>query len=142
MTARPLSALDKVRLTARIWRLFLVVVTEVRKRPLPEVVSRLQQAPALPAVDRTPAHLGSIVYRVLHVGAFGPRCLYLALVLFRLLRGQGVAAELVIGLPADPTNHEAHAWVEIEGHDVGPPPGRSGHQELARYGGRAGVAGA
>ena len=28
---------------------------------------------------------------------------------------------------------DAHAWVELAGVDVGPPPGRNGHVELARY---------
>jgi hypothetical protein len=56
-----------------------------------------------------------------------------ALVLFRLLREQGDAAELVIGLPENPGGKDAHAWVELEGVDVGPPPGRSGHDEMARF---------
>jgi Transglutaminase-like superfamily len=53
--------------------------------------------------------------------------------LFKLLKAEGVNAELVIGLPASPESHIAHAWVEIDGRDVGPPPGRRNHEELARY---------
>lgn len=41
---------------------------------------------------------------------------------------------LVIGLPEEPVDERAHAWVELEGRDVGPPPGRGNHVELARYG--------
>ncbi len=43
--------------------------------------------------------------------------------LYRLLREQGDAAELVIGLPKNPADKSAHAWVELDGVDVGPPPG-------------------
>jgi hypothetical protein len=54
--------------------------------------------------------------------------------LFRLLREQGDPAELVIGLPDAAADHEAHAWVEVDGRDVGPPPGRGQHEPLARFG--------
>jgi hypothetical protein len=54
-------------------------------------------------------------------------------VLFRLLRAQGDPAELVIGLPHEPRDEEAHAWVEIQRVDVGPPPGKGSHEELARF---------
>ena len=53
--------------------------------------------------------------------------------MYGMLREDGVAAELVIGLPSSPASQVAHAWVEIDGRDVGPPPGRSQHEELARY---------
>jgi hypothetical protein len=54
-------------------------------------------------------------------------------VLYGLLRDQGDEAELVIGLPLEPKDFDAHAWVEIREADVGPPPGQGRHQELARY---------
>jgi hypothetical protein len=66
------------------------------------------------------------------VGRHRPRCLINALVLFRLLREQGEAAILVIGLPEVATDERAHAWVEVDGRDVGPPPGGRGYRELAR----------
>jgi hypothetical protein len=56
------------------------------------------------------------------------------MVLYRLLREQGDDVQLVIGLPLEPRDKDAHAWVEMDGHDVGPPPGRGKHVELARYG--------
>ena len=56
-----------------------------------------------------------------------------SLVLYRLLREQGDDAELVIGLPQTPADKDAHAWVELAGRDVGPPPGRGPHEELARF---------
>ena len=49
-----------------------------------------------------------------------------------LLKRYGVPAHMVIGAQQMP--FKAHAWVEVRGVDVGPPPGRSGHVELARYG--------
>jgi hypothetical protein len=55
-------------------------------------------------------------------------------VLFTLLRRRGSQAELVIGLPENASTHEAHAWVELDGRDVGPPPGQNGHVQLARFG--------
>jgi Transglutaminase-like superfamily len=73
------------------------------------------------------------VDRALHIGARRPSCLVSALILFRLLREQGDPAELVIGLPEDAGTKEAHAWVELDGRDVGPPPGRGHHVALARY---------
>ena len=42
-------------------------------------------------------------------------------------------AELVIGLPKNPADKAAHAWVELDGIDVGPPPGRNGHEQMARF---------
>ena len=75
-----------------------------------------------------------MVHRSLTIGPLRTRCLFTSLVLFRLLRQQGEQPEFVVGLPARPEDKDAHAWIEIEGVDVGPPPGRSGHQEIARYG--------
>ena len=73
------------------------------------------------------------MYRTLKVGRRQPTCLVNALVLYRLLREQGDHAELVIGLPAKAADKDAHAWVELDGVDMGPPPGRSGHAEMARF---------
>jgi hypothetical protein len=55
------------------------------------------------------------------------------LVLYRLLKEQGDEPELVIGLSEHLTDHLAHAWIELEGIDIGPRPGRDGHHELARF---------
>ena len=54
-------------------------------------------------------------------------------VLFQLLREQCDEAELVIGLPDDGRNRIAHAWVELDGRDGGPAPGRGTHEPLARF---------
>jgi hypothetical protein len=130
----PLPLATKAQLTARIGGTFLLVHWRLRRAPLPRVVQSFADSDR-----RTPSRvearrLSRIVHGTLHVGPLRPRCLVNALVLFRLLRAQGDPAELVIGLPHDPRDHEAHAWVEVEHVDVGPPPGKGSHEELARYG--------
>jgi hypothetical protein len=131
----PLSISAKLRLGWSIWQDYVRIRLALRRTALPEVVRGLHQTP----VDRhasalEPCRLGRIVRRVIGVGPFSPRCLAMSLVLLWELRRQGTAAELVIGLPPEPTDHTAHAWVEVDGQVVGPPPGRLGHAELARYG--------
>lgn len=128
-----LTVRQKAYLAWRIWIRFVLVVVAVRRRPLPALVAGLAQSNGLaPHVRHRPATLSRAVYRSLRIGNHRPRCLFNALVLFRLLREQGEPAELVIGLRPDATDQRAHAWVELDGHDVGPPPGRYGHQEIAR----------
>ena len=137
-----LGAGDKARLVIVTWREYLRVAAAFRRLPLPDLVRRLETAPHrvdLPAVE--PRRLGKLVHRILNVGPFRPRCLTMSLVLYRLLARDGIEAWLVVGLPPEPTSPSAHAWVEVEGAEVGPPPGRSGHQELARFGGEHGRAG-
>jgi Uncharacterised nucleotidyltransferase/Transglutaminase-like superfamily len=122
----------KVGLATRIWIAFVRTRLTERRLPLPEAARRLAEAGrARTRVD--PRRLGRIVGRVLRVGPWRPRCLFSALVLYRLLREQGDDADLVIGLGADPRSKDAHAWVEVDGVDAGPPPGRGGRTALARY---------
>jgi hypothetical protein len=132
-TPSPLGIASKVSLAALIWLRFAGVAVGVKRQRLPDLVQSLAargraHVPEVPAV-----HMGRIVQRVLRVGPWQPRCLFTALVLYRFLRERGDAAQLVIGLPREPRDKDAHAWVEVEGVDVGPPPGRSGHEELARF---------
>lgn len=127
-----LSPLNKARLLARIWGSYLLIVL-MSRRPLPEQVRSLQALPRRSSRQITPDQLGRAIHRGLRVGSIAPRCLPKALVMFRILHEQGAEPELVIGLPSRPDSHEAHAWVELDEVDVGPPPGQAGHQELARY---------
>jgi hypothetical protein len=122
-----------VGLVLTIWATYVRVRIGLSRRPLPELVRELA-APgtAVPSAER-PGWLGRAVYRSTALGPVHPRCLTNALVHFRLLRASGVPASLVIGLEEDPTSKDAHAWVEVGGRDVGPPPGRNGHVELTRY---------
>jgi hypothetical protein len=120
-------------LAVRIWTAFVRVRLTTQAHPLPVAVTRLGAAGRPPRYKIAPRRLGSIVSRVLRFGPWRARCLWTALVLYGLLRDQGDEAELVIGLPLEPKDFDAHAWVEIDGKDVGPPPGRARHEELARY---------
>jgi hypothetical protein len=86
-----------------------------------------------PPARRSIGQLHRAVDQALRWGPIRPRCLVRAAVLFDLLRAQGDGAELVIGLDTEPTSKDAHAWVELDGVDVGPPPGRGDHTELVRY---------
>ena len=128
-----LPALERAALALRVWRSYGRVRWNLTRHPLPDLVSSLGTS----APDRThlpPVRLGRAVQRALTVGNHQPRCLIASLVLFDLLRARDERAELVIGLPESPQTKDAHAWIEIDGVDVGPPPGRGTHRELARYG--------
>jgi hypothetical protein len=128
-----LTPAQKARLAARVWRRYLLVVVDLRREPLPALVERLARTNGLTRQEAyRPATLSNAVYRSLRLGSRRPRCLVNALVLFRLLREQGEPAELVIGLLPDAPDQRAHAWVELGGRDIGPPPGRHGHEEMAR----------
>jgi Transglutaminase-like superfamily len=129
-----LTPAGKLGLILRIWRLYAAFVVGTRRKPLGVMIEQVQNTPPGAPTGKSPAHIGTLVYRVLSVGPLRPRCLHSALVLGALLRGEGLDPDIVIGLPSEPTDQRAHAWVEIGGRDVGPPPGRGGHQELARYG--------
>jgi hypothetical protein len=119
---------------ARILLAYTVVRVQVGRTALPALVDRLTPPSATPRRRYPAAWLGTAVNRALRYVSRDPTCLWRSLVLFRLLRAQGDPAVLVIGLPDRPVDERAHAWVELEGRDVGPPPGRGEHVELARYG--------
>ncbi len=136
MDARQVRAWPvKAMIALRIWRLFLAVCYGMATQPLPAFVARLGR-PRRVTPDRlaTPLRLSRAVDRTLRLGRLQPTCLARSLVLFRLLREQGDPAEVVIGLPEHARDHRAHAWVELDGRDVGPRPGRGHHQQLARFG--------
>lgn len=122
---------SKVRLAALIATRYLRVARDLRLHPLQDVVARHSvRAPGRLYRIRT---LTSAVDRVLVLPWRRLRCLPRAVVLYSLLVDQGHDARLVIGLPPVSQSPEAHAWVEIEGTDVGPYPGREGRQELISY---------
>jgi hypothetical protein len=129
----PLSPPAKVRLALRIWRTYLRVRRGIRRSDLPTAVAKLGSTGSASLPRYPAARLSRAVDRALGPLPDDPTCLVRSLVLFRLLREQGDEAEVVIGLPENPTTKDAHAWVELDGHDVGPPPGRSGHRQMARY---------
>jgi Transglutaminase-like superfamily len=128
----PLSLPGKAGLALRIWSLYPRVVLGLRREQLPAYVAKLGESDG-EREPRSAAQLSRAVDRSLRLGPRRPRCLVSALVLYRLLREQGDDAELVIGLPQHPADKDAHAWVELAGADVGPPPGKGSHEELARF---------
>jgi Transglutaminase-like superfamily len=128
-----LSLPEKVALALRVWRSYVVVLVSLRRAPLARLAQELGEEP-VDAERRPPELLSHAVARCLRVGRYQPRCLITSLVLFKLLREQGDRPELVIGLHVHAVDHRAHAWIEIDGRDVGPPPGSRGHEPLARYG--------
>ena len=128
-----IGPVQRARLVVRVWGVFAVVRRRVRRQPLPGLVAELGVVDT-PRPPHPPQRLSRAVDRGLRIGPYRPTCLVNALVLYRLLAEQGDAGELVIGLPAAPAGHEAHAWVELDGVDVGPAPGRFGHAEMARFG--------
>jgi hypothetical protein len=125
-----------VFLALRLWLRLGRVAWEVRRRPFPEAIQGFLDRGDPPAAGTyvSARRLARVIDRVLHIGGWRPRCLLQAMVLFSLLRDQGDRAELVIGLDTEPVSKDAHAWVELDGIDVGPPPGRGPHAELVRYG--------
>lgn len=127
----PLGVLGRLRLVAVIWATALGVVIGLRRERLPDLVERFGEPSGV--APRPPALLSRAVSRGLRVGPWVPRCIVRSLVLYRLLRAQGDAPELVIGLPGENPGRDAHAWVELAGRDVGPDPGSAGHLPLARY---------
>jgi hypothetical protein len=138
-TSRP-SGPRRVRLLAEVWFTWALVTYELRRRPLPDAVARIGSGgraahDSSSDGDHAPdaRFVGRFIWRRLKLGPWQPTCLPRALVLYRLVRRQGASAVVVIGLPRDPQDKDAHAWVEIDGEDVGPPPGGRAYQELARY---------
>jgi hypothetical protein len=123
----------RIMLVLRTLYWFGVVRSELRRRQLPQIVDRLRPVER-PRSYRIPAgRLGRGVARVLRIGPFEARCLVMALVQYRLLREQGDEPELVIGLERVARSHDAHAWLEIDGRDVGPPPGKGDNEGMLRY---------
>ncbi len=133
MSATRWGPFRKAALFARAWMELVWIWWSLRRHALPEVVRRAGDVPVVEGRYINPSRYGRVVGRALGAGPASPRCLLRALVLFRQLKRQGDDAELVIGLPIEAVDKDAHAWVEIDGRDVGPPPGRAMHEPLARY---------
>lgn len=128
----PLAA--KLRLAWRVWRWFFIVQLRLRlQQPLPRLVEELRLVRSPNALSIPPLRLGRTVHKMLSVGRIRPRCLLASLVFLRLLSEQGTRAVLVVGLPREAMNQDAHAWIEVDGVEVGPPPGSFGHTELVRF---------
>lgn len=124
----------KLQLAWRVWRWFMIVQLRLWiQPPLPRLVEELRQVRSPSRYAISPLRLGRTVHKLLSPGRIRPRCLVTSLVFLRLLSEQGAQPVLVIGLPSETVNQDAHAWIEVEGVEVGPPPGSIGHTELARF---------
>lgn len=124
---------DRLRLALAVIRDYLVVRRQLATAALPQAIAMAGAVPLSPGAHWPVRRLSRAVDHCLLIGPVRARCLVRAMVLYRLLRRQGYRPQVVIGLPPSPDEPDAHAWVELDGHDVGPAPGRSGHDELARY---------
>jgi hypothetical protein len=127
-----LSLPAKVLLATRVWRSYILVLRTVNKKPLAHLTRDLA-ARSDSSQHHPPELLSHAVARSLRIGRYQPRCLIGSLILFKLLREQGDEPVLVIGLLDKAVDHRAHAWIELDGRDVGPPPGRGRHVALARF---------
>lgn len=126
------SPLTKVAVALRTIALYARVRWLLRTRTIPQV-AEVARGWSVSVPAARPERLGRLVTRVLAIGPWRARCLHTSFVLFAMLHGRGEPAVLVVGLPDRPETKDAHAWVELDGRDVGPPPGRGTHVELARY---------
>jgi hypothetical protein len=128
---------NRAALAARIWYWYFRIRLRLRKRDLVHVVESLGRPGRATNRPIEPRRLGLIVDRALPFPLSRATCLARSLILYRLLRSQGLEPQLVIGLLHQSATHEAHAWIEVDGKDVGPPPGGRHFVPLARYGGRS-----
>ena len=124
---------DRARLVATVLADYVAVRRSLATAALPRAIALAGAVPVSRRSHREVGRLSRTVDRCLLLGPVRARCLVRAMVLYRLLRREGHRPQLVIGLPPTPDEPDAHAWVELDGRDVGPSPGRSGHDELARY---------
>lgn len=131
----PVSPASRVRLALRIFRAYLVVQVglRLRRRPLPELVHNLAAGASVARDVHPPRRVSWATYRLLKLGPYRPRCLIGSLVVFRVLHEQRSPALLAIGLPEAGEDITAHAWIEVENRDVGPPPGRGDHEVMVRF---------
>jgi hypothetical protein len=129
-----LSPLRRLGLALRIVRCYAEVRRRLAKEPLPALAASFGDVRPWVGRPIPPRQLAWAIDRTLRIGSRRPRCIFNALVMYRLLREQGDDAVLVIGLPQAAITKDAHAWVELDGTDVGPPPGRAGHEPMARFG--------
>lgn len=128
-----MNSYDRLRLALRIVSRYARARYLLHRDPLPVVVQRLIPEHAVSSVGRTPMQLRRGVDRLLRLPGRPMRCLPRSLVLLSLLAEEGYEPRLVIGLPKSASSAEAHAWVEIDGTDVGPDPGRDDHLPIVVY---------
>lgn len=128
--SRALGWRDRASLAWEIVRLYAFVRTQLRKRPLPEVLARLRSARPGPAPvhSAAPARIARATETVLGRLPVDSRCLVRSLVLVGMLARRSTETTLVIGVrPGE--RLAAHAWVELGGQAL-LADGGSGYERL------------
>ncbi len=128
-----MTALDRIRLARRVIGCYVTVRLLLARHPLPDVVEILAERgrPSNTPIEVT--RLRRAVDRLLVSPGRALKCLPRALVFYSMLVEEGHDARIAIGLPEVSPSIDAHAWVEVDGVDVGPSPGRDGHVPMVRY---------
>ncbi len=124
---------DRLWLATRIALLYAQARWLMATTTLPAAVVALGHPARSTSTDLTTEQLARGVDKVLRIGRRRLRCLPRALVLYSLLVEIGHDPKLVVGVLEPSPSPIAHAWVEIDGLDVGPPPGRGAHTAMATY---------
>lgn len=116
----------------QVYWTWAVVLVQIRRTPLPDLIGEMR-VPRRSSPAWTPRRTVANVARLLRFRNRRARCLISSIVGLRMLSMAGYETDVVIGLPNDAADHGAHAWLEVGGRDIGPPPGRGDHVEIARY---------
>lgn len=134
----PAGIWTRLRLGAEVVRARWLTDRLIRRGDLAGLVPLALARPPLRRPWR-PSLIGGAAHRLVRSmlpgerGEDRVRCIHRAAVMQHLLLRQGQPAALVIGVKPGSGSARAHAWVELGGEVVGPPPGRMGHRELTRY---------
>ncbi len=116
---RPPTVPAKLLWAVRVYWTWVAVLLRIGRTPLPDLVEQMR-GPSRVSLPWSPQRAVANVARLLRVRNPGARCLVASLVGLRMLSRMGCGAELVIGLPSNPVDHSAHAWLEVDGRDIGP----------------------
>lgn len=100
--------------------LMLWLVGYIRLRRALDFLSPLAKPRAADADDLHRAdRLAQLVSVVGQEGLVGVSCLRQALLVYLLLRRRGLAPDIRFGVRQGSLAVEAHAWVEVDGHEIG-----------------------
>jgi len=115
-----LSWRDQQTFVAAIMQLTLLAIG-LRMGGFRRYLAKLQHPLQGIAPKPNPDEAGRLAALISHAAQLTPTpttCLTRSLLLCRLLRGQGIDAQLQIGVRLASGTFEAHAWVEVAGHPV------------------------
>jgi len=119
--ARGLSRRERSEL-ARAWVELPAVGLALRLVPVRRILRTRCGAQSPVQLDGSGAdearHAARLVSAAARFSPFPSTCLTRSIVLSRLLRRRGLAAEIKIGVRRDEVPFAAHAWVEVDGQPV------------------------